>query len=305
MIEWPNPSDYYARSAARQKEAESSRMGCVIQGTIAVVVSAFSIPILGWHFITLLAVWLVGLTIWRQTRLQAITAAGKADELHFAEATEAFQEQESQEQTTLIEKAIEEHLKTLRIKRSQLLRHDEYGKADRTEWEKHCEYFLQRVALEGRQLDHLGVWSGISAIEEALNRDTPDRPPLGNIDVDGLSGLEYEVHCKELLEKCGWTVTVTKASQDQGVDLIATYRSHRVVLQCKRYTKAVGNSAVQEVIAAKTFERADDAVVVSNAPFTKSARTLASSASVYLLHQSELEDLIDLLELDENPAVDG
>src|SRR5260364_238896 len=60
------------------------------------------------------------------------------------------------------------------------------------------------------------------------------------------------------------------------------------------YSQPVGNAAVQEVIAGKVFEQADLAVVVSNATFTKSARQLATSAGVLLLHHEQLSELEDM-----------
>ena len=48
-----------------------------------------------------------------------------------------------------------------------------------------------------------------------------------------------------------------------------------VVLQCKLYARPVGNKAVQEVAAARTFYDAGFAAVVSNADYTEAARRLA------------------------------
>ena len=62
----------------------------------------------------------------------------------------------------------------------------------------------------------------------------------------------------------------------------------RLVVQCKLYSGSVGNAAVQEVIAAREYEYADLAAVVSNGPFTASARELASAANVLLLHHDEI-----------------
>src|SRR5260370_20799459 len=68
-------------------------------------------------------------------------------------------------------------------------------------------------------------------------------------------------------------------------------REKRVVVQCKRYASAIGNSAVQEAYAGKSFERDDYAAVVSNAKFTPGARQLAETTGVILLHHEELGQL--------------
>jgi hypothetical protein len=68
-------------------------------------------------------------------------------------------------------------------------------------------------------------------------------------------------------------------------------RGVKVIIQCKHYSYPVGNDAVQEAIAGKTFERAQHAAVVSNASFTQHAKQLATTANVFLLHHENLAEL--------------
>ena len=108
---------------------------------------------------------------------------------------------------------------------------------------------------------------------------------------DDMSGADYEIYCGRILQEAGWNVEQTQASNDQGVDLIAQIEDLKVCIQCKRYSNPVGNKAVQEVIAGKAFYNGTHAVVVSNAGFTKAAKSLAESANVILISDTELEDL--------------
>ena len=108
---------------------------------------------------------------------------------------------------------------------------------------------------------------------------------------EDMSGADYEIYCGRLLHDAGWNVEQTQASNDQGVDLIAQIEDLKVCIQCKRYSNPVGNKAVQEVIAGKAFYNGTHAVVVSNAGFTKAAKSLAESADVILISDTELEDL--------------
>ncbi len=111
-----------------------------------------------------------------------------------------------------------------------------------------------------------------------------------------MSGEQYEIYCKYILKTSGWLVKETKASGDQGVDLIASNEIFRkVCIQCKRYSKPVGNKAIQEVFTGKKFYDGSRAVVVSNAGFTKSARNLAQKTDVYLISDTDLENLQDFL----------
>lgn len=103
-----------------------------------------------------------------------------------------------------------------------------------------------------------------------------------------MTPIEFEEHCKTLLLNAGWKALTTSGSGDQGADVIAEVNNRRLVVQCKYYSQPVGNSAVQEVVAARLFYSAHLAAVVSNAPFTKSAQELAKKSNVTLLHQTRL-----------------
>jgi HJR/Mrr/RecB family endonuclease len=106
-----------------------------------------------------------------------------------------------------------------------------------------------------------------------------------------MSPTEYEQFCADRFSAIGWVARLTKGSGDQGADIICESNNQRMVVQCKLYSGSVGNAAVQEVIAAREYEYADLAVVVSNAPFTNAARELASAANVRLLHHDEIQTI--------------
>jgi len=136
-------------------------------------------------------------------------------------------------------------------------------------------------------------------IEDAISqfRASPEyiSSPLSK-SVEGMSPSDYERHCAELLESLGWVARVTKGSGDQGADVIAEKEGVRIVLQCKKHAKPVGNKAVQEALAALKFEDAEFAAVVSNTSFTPAAEALAGKSGVALLHHSELERLEQMVE---------
>ncbi len=56
----------------------------------------------------------------------------------------------------------------------------------------------------------------------------------------------------------------------------------------RKYSSNVGNGAVQEIFAAKAHHSARHAAVVATSGFTPSARALASSTGVHLLHFTDL-----------------
>jgi HJR/Mrr/RecB family endonuclease len=99
---------------------------------------------------------------------------------------------------------------------------------------------------------------------------------------DDIDPLEFETRCAEAMQLSGWTAHTTKKTGDQGVDVLADKRGMKVVLQYKLYTNTVGNKAVQEVFAAKTFTASDFAAVVSTSPYSRGAKELAQKTGVLL-----------------------
>jgi hypothetical protein len=112
-------------------------------------------------------------------------------------------------------------------------------------------------------------------------------------DVDLMGGLDFEKFVAELFTKMGYSAEVTKASGDQGIDVIASKNGSSIGIQAKCYSGSVGNSAIQEVVAGKTHYKLDKALVVTNSFFTESAQQLAQSNSVILWDRNILKQKID------------
>lgn len=91
-----------------------------------------------------------------------------------------------------------------------------------------------------------------------------------------MTGSQYEYLYALYLKCMGYPqVIVTKASDDQGVDVIAYKSYKKFAFQCKFWSTPVNNKAVQEVVAGKNYYDCDNAIVVINNTFTKGARELA------------------------------
>ncbi len=113
-------------------------------------------------------------------------------------------------------------------------------------------------------------------------------------DFDNMEGHDFEYFCAELLKKNGFKdVTVTNGSSDQGVDIIAEKESIKYGIQCKCYSSDIGNRAVQEIYAGKTFYKCHIGVVLTNRYFTNSARKLAQSNGIILWDRDKLITLVN------------
>lgn len=106
-----------------------------------------------------------------------------------------------------------------------------------------------------------------------------------------MDGRQYEYYCGDILKKCGWLVTVTQGSGDQGVDVIAEKEGLVVAIQCKKHNQPIGNKAIQEIFAGRAHYKAHIAVVCSSSGYTNSAQQLANSLRVILLSHNDLYNL--------------
>ena len=110
--------------------------------------------------------------------------------------------------------------------------------------------------------------------------------------IDLMKGQEFERYCANLLIAYGFkNIEVTKGSGDQGVDIVGYYNGFKFAVQCKRYSKKVGNSPIQEVVAGKNFYNCQGALVITNNYYTESAIQLAKANNVQLWDRKNLMEV--------------
>lgn len=109
-------------------------------------------------------------------------------------------------------------------------------------------------------------------------------------DIDLMSGSQFEWFVSYLFNKLGYSAEITKASGDQGIDVIAKKGKAVVAIQAKCYSKPVGNHAIMEAVAGAKYYNATKTMVVTNNGFTKSARELAQVNGVILWDRAVLKE---------------
>jgi len=127
-----------------------------------------------------------------------------------------------------------------------------------------------------------------------LNNDS--KTALSNTtihEVDLMNGVEFEQFLNDLFEKMGYDSEVTKASGDQGIDIIAMKNEKSFGIQAKCYSNVVSNKAVQEVVAGLNYYKLDQGIVITNNKFTKSAEDLARANNILLWDREILKDKIN------------
>jgi hypothetical protein len=204
-------------------------------------------------------------------------------------------EKQFQEAKTNLIRLISQHLPALARKRAQLVRDDGYGKLIYDKWIKQIDYFVKEHITPVLSWDDtniivqkgFNIHQAVFAVVEQHQNDNPAFKAF----YDDMTPDQFEAFCAEELCRGGWNARKTMQSRDQGVDVIAEKDGTRVVVQCKLYSRPVGNKAVQEVAAAKAHERADYGIVVSNHRYTQDAEQLAATNRILLLHYTDLRSL--------------
>lgn len=106
-----------------------------------------------------------------------------------------------------------------------------------------------------------------------------------------MSGTEFEDYVARVVRSCGVPVIMTSITGDWGVDIIVGRRPNRLAIQCKRQSRPVGTSAVQEVVAGAPMHDCITSMVVTNHEFTPAARKLAELHGCELVGGAELPRL--------------
>lgn len=98
--------------------------------------------------------------------------------------------------------------------------------------------------------------------------------------------------------KASGQVKLAYGAVDQGVDVIVEMKNEetgkvsRMVVQCKYYSKAVGNDAVQQIHTAKNLYGAEYAMLITNHQVTAACQQLAESVGVYIKTGLDVRNMV-------------
>jgi HJR/Mrr/RecB family endonuclease len=101
-------------------------------------------------------------------------------------------------------------------------------------------------------------------------------------EIDRMDGHEFERFLVILFKRLGYkTSHIGGSGGDFGADLIIEKDGAKICVQAKNYgNAAVGNDAVQQVIAGAAYYDCEAALVVTNSTFTKAAKEQAAGSNV-------------------------
>jgi len=196
---------------------------------------------------------------------------------------------------------ISKYSPTLAVKRRQLEHSGEYGNVENEKWLAEIAKLIAKnpqIANSIRALQSICDTAEIQfdwTVWVTRRIDATVDPVTQLPEPTRSDGVGFEHACLAALVRAGWQGGVTKATGDQGVDIIARKGNLSIAVQCKNHNVPVGNGAVQEVHAGMAFHEAGVAVVVSPSGFTESAIQLARKLGVRLVDPSSLGKLEEFL----------
>ncbi len=111
-------------------------------------------------------------------------------------------------------------------------------------------------------------------------------------EIDMMSGYDFENYMYMVYKNLGYLVEQTPFSGDQGADLIIHTEDGKVAMQVKRYSRNIGNRAIQEVVASKNYYGCTKCAVITNSYFTQHAIDLANCNGVALIDRDGLMKMV-------------
>lgn len=122
----------------------------------------------------------------------------------------------------------------------------------------------------------------------------------GAIDISLLSGTEFELLIKELLEEDGFhDVFNTGGAGDLGVDLLAKKADKNgtemlYLFQCKRWVSNVGSEPMQRLVSERSRRDADFAICITTSDFTTDGLMISESQNIDAWNGQTVMDKLNL-----------
>jgi HJR/Mrr/RecB family endonuclease len=133
------------------------------------------------------------------------------------------------------------------------------------------------------------LWRLLRRVWSKLRRSLSRPKQLAYRSLDDVEWDEFEQLVADVFMARGYRTELTKRSGDQGIDVIAERKSQRVGIQCKAYSRPVGNDAVMAAVAGSKYYQCNRTVVACTSSFTRTAVELADKTGVELWDRKRLE----------------
>ena len=121
------------------------------------------------------------------------------------------------------------------------------------------------------------------------------------LDIDALTGEQFEDLIEELLKRMGYRVETTKRTGDGGIDLIVYNQEPiargKYIVQCKRYTQDnhVGVVPVRDLFGVVHAEKANKGIIITTSYFTRGSKEFADDKAHGLIELIDRDRLFELM----------
>lgn len=224
-----------------------------------------------------------------------------------------------------IKEFLEKYLKVLAQKNNQLIYKDEYGDWIFDKWWKERNKFINDKMLVHKyklSREAKNLYLTLNTISWATWDEDDDKDMMADIidkfvyeyienspddeDINESSIVNqesflndpilFEKYVEGLFESYGWTISATKKTREQAAYIVAINENGLImIVLCDSNLDSVENNSIKEVYSAKKQYNGHVGMIITNATFTESARQLAESLDVYLLHYENLSKILDSL----------
>lgn len=123
-------------------------------------------------------------------------------------------------------------------------------------------------------------------------------------DIDSMTGIEFEQYLQKLLTSQGYSVHMTQASGDLGVDLVASRDGDKIAIQAKRYNTRVSRHAISDAVAGMYHYDCNKTMVITSNYFSPGAVALAQSTECILIDRDTLAKwVIEFQNISDNNSI--
>ena len=91
----------------------------------------------------------------------------------------------------------------------------------------------------------------------------------------------------------GYSVSQTKGSGDEGVDLFLRKDEKVIVVQCKGHERPIGVGAIRDLYGAMIHSKADSAILACPAGFTIGVEKFATDKTIQLISATDLVEMVE------------
>lgn len=125
-----------------------------------------------------------------------------------------------------------------------------------------------------------------------LNKKIKEQQDKRRQSLTTLDPFIFEIQIAKLYGSMGFSVINTPRTGDQGVDFFAVKDDKKHIVQCKHWTKSVGEPVLRDLLGTKIHFKADTAILVTTSDFTEQAIRFASSNDIELINGEMLISMI-------------